>query len=58
MSALRNLEQADAHRFDPHCRCGWSGAFAGLMAVKHWVEPWESSLEVEETSNCDKEALS
>ena len=36
----RNLETADAHWFDPHCPCGWTGSVIGLQAVKHWVEEW------------------
>ena len=36
----RNLENADAHWFDPHCPCGWTGSVIGLQAVKHWVEEW------------------
>ena len=36
----RNLEVADAHWFQPHCYCGWLGDVAGILAVKHWVEPW------------------
>ena len=36
----RNLESADAHWFNPHCPCGWTGSVIGLDARKHWVEPW------------------
>jgi len=39
-SAKRSLEDADAHFFNPHCHCGWTGAVVGLQAVKHWVYPW------------------
>lgn len=35
-----NLETADAHWFNPHCHCGWTGDVIGLTAVKHWVESW------------------
>jgi hypothetical protein len=38
----QNLEEADAHFFNPHCHCGWSGAVIGLEAVKHWVQPWRA----------------
>jgi len=39
-SAKRSLEEADAHYFNPHCHCGWSGPVAGLEAVTHWVHAW------------------
>ena len=39
-SAEKNLETADAHWFDPHCPCGWTGSVLGLQAAKHWVEVW------------------
>jgi len=57
ISALQNLEQADAHRFEAYCHCGWNGAFTGLVAVKHWVEPWEKPLQNEHSNICDGEAL-
>jgi hypothetical protein len=41
ISDKRTLETADAHLFNPHCHCGWTGSLAGFIAVKHWVEPWE-----------------
>lgn len=40
-SAKRSLEDADAHYFNPHCHCGWTGPVVGLEAVKHWVHPWQ-----------------
>jgi hypothetical protein len=39
-STKGNLEEADAHFFNPHCHCGWTGPVAGMEAVKHFVEPW------------------
>jgi len=36
-----SLEEEDAQLFDRSCECGWSGALLGLVAVKHWVVPWE-----------------
>lgn len=39
-STDKNLEAADAHWFDPHCPCGWTGSVIGVEAVKHWVEAW------------------
>ena len=39
-SGKKNLEEADAHFFNPHCHCGWSGPVAGMEAVKHWVQAW------------------
>jgi hypothetical protein len=30
--------------FKEACKCGWSGNFNGLIAVQHWVEPWEQVL--------------
>jgi len=39
-SSKQNLEEADAHFFNPHCDCGWTGMVVGMEAVKHWVEPW------------------
>ena len=40
-SANRNLEVADAHWFNPHCACGWTGSLLGVVATKHWTEPWK-----------------
>jgi hypothetical protein len=39
-SSKKNLEEADAHFFNPHCHCGWTGPVAGMEAVKHWVHSW------------------
>lgn len=41
-SHKQNLEEADAHYFNPHCHCGWTGPVMGLEAVKHFVEPWRA----------------
>jgi hypothetical protein len=38
-----NLETADDNVFRPKCDCGWSGALSGFLAVRHWVQPWESA---------------
>jgi len=37
-----NLETADEHVFRPTCDCGWTGELAGFVAVRHWVQAWES----------------
>jgi hypothetical protein len=42
-STKQNLEDADAHWFNPHCHCGWTGEVIGLKAVRHWVEPWQGN---------------
>ena len=39
-----SLEDADAHWFNPHCHCGWTGDVSGVSAIKHWVAPWQSNL--------------
>jgi predicted RNA-binding Zn-ribbon protein involved in translation (DUF1610 family) len=39
-STRKNLEVADAHWFNPHCHCGWTGPVIGVHALRHWVEPW------------------
>jgi len=39
-TSKRSLEEADGRFFNPHCHCGWTGAVAGLQAVRHWVHPW------------------
>jgi hypothetical protein len=49
----RNLETADAHLFNPHCHCGWTGDVRGLTAVKHWVEPWPSALPTDAAGSCE-----
>ena len=41
-NSKKNLEEADAHLFNPHCHCGWSGPVPGIEAVKHWVQPWRA----------------
>jgi len=55
----RNLEVADAHWFNPHCPCGWSGSVIGVHALKHWVEPWKIPVNVGpgELGSCDNESL-
>ena len=40
-STENNLEEADAHYFNPHCPCGWTGKVAGVEALQHWVEQWK-----------------
>jgi hypothetical protein len=54
-STKQNLEGADAHWFNPHCHCGWTGAVIGLTAVKHWVEAWNGAarLEPNDPGGCD-----
>jgi len=45
---------ADAHLFTPHCHCGWTGTLAGMISVKHYVEPWESQTFIaKESDSCD-----
>lgn len=57
-SERRNLEVADAHFFNPHCFCGWTGAVAGLEGVRHWVEPW-SPVEVSpDQASCEGKRIS
>jgi hypothetical protein len=36
----RNPEETDARSFVLRCDCGWSGTQMGLLAKRHWVEPW------------------
>jgi hypothetical protein len=36
----KSLEDADAHWFNPHCHCGWTGEVTGMLAIKQWVEAW------------------
>ncbi|MGB2632434.1 MAG: hypothetical protein WAM58_00730 [Candidatus Acidiferrum sp.] len=55
-STKRNLEQAEAHWFNPHCHCGWTGDVIGVTSIKHWVEPWQEAVLSEGTS-CDGEPL-
>jgi hypothetical protein len=47
MSTEKNLEGADAQRFDRTCACGWSGPLVGALALRHWIEPWRNPLDVE-----------
>lgn len=37
----RNPDETDARSFALHCNCGWKGANMGLLAKRHWVEPWD-----------------
>ena len=50
-----NLEQADAHWFNPHCHCGWTGDVIGVTAVRHWVEPWHGAPIERGSGSCDSE---
>jgi hypothetical protein len=43
----QSLEEADAHWFNPHCVCGWTGDVTGMLAVRHWVEPWTREVQRE-----------
>jgi len=53
-SIAGNLEIADAHWFQPHCHCGWTGDIIGMTAIKHWVEPWsEGPGSNEPAGSCD-----
>jgi hypothetical protein len=58
-STEKNLEVADAHWFNPHCHCGWTGPVIGVQALKHWVEPWKIPVNVEPDApgSCDAEPL-
>jgi hypothetical protein len=62
ISDKRTLEAADAHLFNPHCHCGWTGSLAGFIAAKHWVEPWEPLGDTKtipgEDESCDGKSLS
>ena len=51
----RSLEDADAHWFNPHCHCGWTGDVRGITAVKHWVQPWQEPKLVrnDNAGSCD-----
>jgi hypothetical protein len=55
-SRKRNLEQAEAHWFKPHCHCGWTGDVIGVIAVKHWVEAWQETVR-SEAAGCSGEPL-
>jgi len=53
-SIAGNLEIADAHWFQPHCHCGWTGDVIGMTAIKHWVEAWnEGPGPNEPAGSCD-----
>jgi hypothetical protein len=58
-STEKNLEVADAHRFNPRCHCGWTAEMIGVQAVKHWVETWRLPVNVgsDVASSCDGERL-
>jgi hypothetical protein len=61
-SPKRSLEDADAHRFDPHCHCGWAGPLVGFEASKHWVQPWgeiaaTAGTAKPEDASCDSKPL-
>jgi hypothetical protein len=48
------LEGADAHWFNPHCHCGWTGDVIGAVAVKHWVQPWHRDMPLGDApGSCD-----
>jgi hypothetical protein len=59
-STERNLETADAHWFNPHCPCGWTGSVTGLHATKHWVEEWRIPVNLgpDAAGSCDSESRS
>jgi len=59
-STERNLETADAHWFNPHCPCGWTGSVTGLHATKHWVEEWRIPVNLgpDAAGTCDSESRS
>ena len=58
-STRKNLEVADAHWFNPRCQCGWTEKVIGVQAMKHWVEPWKTPVDVgpDVASLCDGEPL-
>ena len=37
-----NLETADEQVFRSACDCGWTGELMGFVAVRHWVQSWET----------------
>jgi len=41
VNTKKSLEDADAHWFNPHCHCGWTGDVIGVAAVQHWVQRWD-----------------
>jgi hypothetical protein len=58
-STKKNLEVADAHWFNPHCPCGWTGPVIGVQAAKHWIEDWTIPVSSGPGagSSCDGEPL-
>ena len=44
----RSLEGADAHWYQPHCHCGWTGEVAGVVAIRHWVVDWHGKAPLKE----------
>jgi hypothetical protein len=58
-SAERNLEVADAHWFNPHCSCGWTGSVSGIEAVQHYIHDWKIPVNLEPgaTGSRDSEPL-
>jgi hypothetical protein len=56
-STDKNLEAADAHWFNPHCPCGWTGSVIGVEATKHWVEAWNIPVKLgpEAAGSCNSE---
>lgn len=41
LNTKKSLAEADAHWFNPHCHCGWTGDVVGITALQHWVQRWE-----------------
>lgn len=58
-SVEKNLEVADAHWFNTHCACGWTGSVIGIEAVQHWIEDWKIpvNLETGAAGSCDSKPL-
>jgi predicted RNA-binding Zn-ribbon protein involved in translation (DUF1610 family) len=58
-STRKNLEVADAHWFNPHCHCGWTGPVIGVHALRHWVETWRIPVHTgpDVAGSCDGEPL-
>jgi len=56
-STKKSLEDADAHWFNPHCHCGWTGDVTGIVALRHWVEPWKVKVPIGSAvpGSCDGE---
>ena len=55
-SHKRNLDQAEARWFNPHCHCGWTGDVIGVTAIKHWVEEWKQPVS-SEAGSCDGDPI-